>query len=84
MAADTSIIFAVVSHSMWPGPLPRPLGIGHDICAVRSRTVDWTARTPYAKDNEVMFSLLFNSRVHKNNTEPAQVCAPVLLISTKC
>ena len=25
MAADTSTIFAVVSHSMWPGPLPRPL-----------------------------------------------------------
>ena len=45
--------------------------------------VDWTARTPYAKDDEAMFSLLFNRRVHKDNTEPALVCAPVLLISTK-
>ena len=72
-----------------PGPCPHPLGIAHDVHAVyvrilyiHSRTgaqtcgcpLDSMYSTPYAKDNyEAILCLLFDKRVHKNSTEPAQV-----------
>ena len=87
MAADTSSIMAAVIYSAWPLPCSHPLGIAHDVHALyvymHSRTgaqtcgcpLDSMYSTPYAKDNyEAILCLLFDRRVHKNGTEPAQVC----------
>ena len=36
MAADASAILAVVIHSVWPGPLPLPLGKVYNIRTVKA------------------------------------------------